>query len=90
MLLEYFDKQEECADKLQTVLFAYRTSKHVSTGFLPFYLLYNQHHKLTLKLMVDDEPKETNVKTKLKPLKRWAILQWAIPTTQTPVTLPHN
>ena len=70
MLLKYLDNQEEWADILQSVLFAYRTSKHASTGFSPFFLLYNRHPKLPVDLMVEDEPKETSVEEKIEAMEK--------------------
>ena len=69
MLLKYLDNQDEWADILQSVLFAYRTSKHASTGFSPFFLLYNRHPKLPVELMVE-EKEETTLDEKIEVMEK--------------------
>ena len=54
MLLQYLDNQEEWADILDSVLFAYRTSKHASTGYSPFFLLYGRQPKLPVELLIEN------------------------------------
>ena len=54
MLLKYLDNQEEWADILDSVLFAYRTSKHASTGYSPFFLLYGRQPKLPVELLIEN------------------------------------
>lgn len=64
MLLKYLDDQEQWADILSSVLFAYRTSKHASTGFSPFFLLYGRQPRLPVDLMMDTQPKDTSIEEK--------------------------
>lgn len=54
MLLKYLDNKDEWADILDSVLFAYRTSRHASTGYSPFFLLYGRHPRLPVELMLED------------------------------------
>lgn len=39
-------RQDSWPDALDGTLFAYRTSKHCSTGFTPFYLMYGRQATL--------------------------------------------
>lgn len=41
-------------DVLESVLFAYRTSRHKTTGFSPFFMLYNREPVLPLDLVDED------------------------------------
>jgi hypothetical protein len=42
MLQKVIDEHDEWDEVLDDVMFAYRTSKHASTGFSPFFLMYNR------------------------------------------------
>ena len=70
MLLKYLDNQDEWADILQSVLLAYRTSKHASTGFSPFYLLYNRHPKLPVELMLEETKDDTTIEEKIAVMEK--------------------
>lgn len=70
MLLKYLDNQEQWADLLPSVLFAYRTSKHSSTGFSPFFLLFGRQPRLPVDLMVENQPKDTSIEEKITVMER--------------------
>src|SRR5688572_22623507 len=47
------DENKEWDDYVNAVLLAYRTKKHETTGFTPFYLVYGRQARLPIELMVD-------------------------------------
>jgi hypothetical protein len=49
------DKEKEWDEYVESVLFAYRTMKHNTTGYTPFYLLYGRQAKLPIELRIPTE-----------------------------------
>jgi hypothetical protein len=47
------DNDKEWDEYISSVLFAYRTMKHKSTGYSPFYLMYGRQAKLPVELKVE-------------------------------------
>ena len=47
------DKEKDWDDYIHAVLLAYRTKKHETTGFAPFYLVNGRQARLPVELMVD-------------------------------------
>ena len=47
---------EEWEEHIESILFAYRTSKHHSTGFTPFKLMYGREARLHIDLAVPSTP----------------------------------
>lgn len=47
--------QENWEDKLESVLFCYRSSKNDSTKYSPFYLMYGREPKLPIELKFQNE-----------------------------------
>ena len=47
------DETKEWDDYVNAILLAYRTRKHETTGFTPFYLINGQQARLPVELMVD-------------------------------------
>ena len=59
-LLKMIDENQSEWDKfLDSVLFAYRTSKQASTTFSPFFLLYGREPTLPVDLIVSNKVKYT-------------------------------
>ena len=53
------DKEKEWDEYIESILLAYRTMKHESTGFTPFQLIYGRQAKLPIDLKIttfSDEP----------------------------------
>ena len=48
--------EEEWKEHIESILFAYRTSKHHSTGFTPFKLMYGREARLPIDLAVPNTP----------------------------------
>src|SRR5215216_5852692 len=49
------DKEKEWDEYVESVLFAYRTMKHNTTGYTPFYLLYGRQATLPIELKIPTE-----------------------------------
>ena len=47
------NNDKERNEYISSVLFAYRTMKHKSTGYSPFYLIYGRQAKLPVELKVE-------------------------------------
>ena len=47
------DEEKEWDDYVNAILLAYRTKKHETTGFTPFYLVNGRQARLPVELMVD-------------------------------------
>lgn len=48
------EKENEWENYLDSVLFAYRTSKQASTKFSPFFLLYGREPRLPMDLIIEE------------------------------------
>ena len=60
------DGDKEWDDYVNAVLLAYRTKKHETTGFTPFYLVNGRQARLPVKLIVETETsKEKDIKEAL-------------------------
>ena len=66
ILLKYLQDKKEWADILDSVMFAYRTSKHATTGFSPFFLLYGRKPRLPVDLMVEENTKNEQGEMKIE------------------------
>ncbi|PIK52465.1 putative gypsy retrotransposon integrase-like protein 1-like [Apostichopus japonicus] len=69
VLLKYLDNQDEWSDILDSVLFAYRTSRHASTGYSPFYLLYGRQPRLPVELTVGNDENTDDARG---PTEKWS------------------
>ena len=49
------ENEDEWENYLESVLFAYRTSKQASTKYSPFYVMYGREPRLPVDLIVSDE-----------------------------------
>ena len=54
------DHGEEWEDHLPKICFAYNTSKQVSTGFIPFYMMFGWNAQIPLDVMYDTPVSEEN------------------------------
>ena len=60
------DKTKEWNDYVNAILLVYRTKKHETTSFLPFYLIYDKQARLLIKLMVESNiTEEKNIREAL-------------------------
>ena len=66
IFLKYLQDKKEWADILDSVMFAYRTSKHATTGFSPFFLLYGRKPRLPVDLMVEENTKNEQGEMKIE------------------------
>ena len=65
-LLKFVNESEDNWDMLiDSILFAYRTSKHDSTKYTPFYLMYNREARLPIDVEISSNP--TKVLTHTRP-----------------------
>ena len=51
------ENENEWETYLESVLFAYRTSKQASTKYSPFYLLYGREPRLPVDLIIEEKEK---------------------------------
>ena len=49
------DKEKDWDEYVESVLFAYRTMKHNTTSYIPFYLLYDKQAILPIELKIPTE-----------------------------------
>jgi hypothetical protein len=49
--------EDQWESYLESVLFAYRTSKQASTKYSPFFVMYGREPRLPVDLLVSDEVK---------------------------------
>ena len=47
------DNDKKWDEYINSILFAYRTMKHKSTGYSPFYLMYGRQAKLPVELKIE-------------------------------------
>ncbi len=48
--------QDNWEDNLDSIMFCYRLSKHDSTKFIPFFLMYGREPKFPIELAVEGSP----------------------------------
>lgn len=49
------ENEDQWESYLESVLFAYRTSKQASTKYSPFFIMYGREPRLPVDLIVSDE-----------------------------------